>query len=93
MVKLTSERNAGQLSLERATQECNNLMRALQQSRQAETKLEREVERLRSHLVKIEEIYTRDALESEGREKSLRDRLALAEEKAASSTTAVQHAR
>ena len=52
-----------------------------------------QVERLRSHLVSIEEGYTADLLQSEEREKELRNRLAVAEEKAASTSTAVQHAR
>ena len=52
-----------------------------------------QVERLRSHLVSIEEGYTADLLQSEEREKELRNRLAIAEEKAASTSTAVQHAR
>lgn len=52
-----------------------------------------QVDRLRSHLVSIEEGYTADLLQSEEREKDLRNRLALAEEKAASTSTAVQHAR
>lgn len=51
------------------------------------------MERLRSHLVSIEEGYTGDLLQSEDREKELRNRLAVAEEKAAHTTTAVQHAR
>jgi len=52
-----------------------------------------QVERLRGHLLQIEEGYTGDALQSEEREKELRNRLALAEEKAASAATAVQQAR
>ena len=38
----------------------------------------------------MEETYTQEALESEGREKTLRNRLAAAEEKALSSSSAVQ---
>ena len=52
-----------------------------------------QVERLRSHLMSIEEGYTADLLQSEEREKELRNRLAAAEEKAAHTSTAVQHAR
>lgn len=48
---------------------------------------------MRSHLVQIEESYTVEALESEEREKELRNRLAVAEEKAAHTSTAVQQAR
>lgn len=53
----------------------------------------RELERLRNHLLQIEETYTREALEAEEREKDLRNRLAVAEEKALSSTTAVESAK
>lgn len=41
----------------------------------------------------MEEAYTKDALESEEREKDLRNRLASAEEKVLSSSSAVQSAR
>ena len=41
----------------------------------------------------MEEAYTKDALESEEREKDLRNRLAVAEEKVLYSTSAVQSAR
>lgn len=53
----------------------------------------REVERLRGHLLQIEDGYTQEALAAEEREKDLRNRLAIAEERAQSSTSAVQNAK
>ena len=58
-----------------------------------EMKLQREVERLRSHLLSIEDGYTQDALAAEEREKDLRNKLAAAEERAFNSTNAVQNYR
>ena len=58
-----------------------------------EAKLTREVERLRTHLLQIEEGYTQEAIAAEDREKELRNRLAAAEEKVLSSSHAVNAAR
>lgn len=55
-----------------------------------EQKLQRELDRLRSHLLTIEEGYTTEALAAEEREKELRNRLAAAEENAMNSSNAVQ---
>ena len=53
----------------------------------------RELDRLRNHLLQMEEGYTREALEAEEREKGLRTRLANAEEQLLSSASQVQSAR
>ena len=58
-----------------------------------EQRLLKECSRLRNHLVQIEEGYTREALEAEDREKQLRNRLASAEEKALSSSSAIENIR
>jgi len=55
-----------------------------------EQRLVKECERLRGHLVQIEESYTREALESEDREKQLRNKLAALEEKVLTSSSAIQ---
>lgn len=52
----------------------------------AETKMAQELNRLRNHLVQVEESYTREALEAEEREKDLRMKLARAEEQLLSSS-------
>ena len=53
----------------------------------------KECERLRGHLLHIEEGYTREAIEAEEREKQLRNQLASAEEKISSSSAAIHSAR
>ena len=58
-----------------------------------EQKLSRELDRLRGHLLAIEENYTRDALDAEEREKDLRNSLAQAEERLLSSSSLVESAR
>ena len=58
-----------------------------------ERKLAREVERLRTHLLQIEEGYTQEAIAAEEREKELRNRLAIAEDSAAQTSSAVHSAR
>ncbi|XP_066280845.1 thyroid receptor-interacting protein 11-like isoform X2 [Branchiostoma lanceolatum] len=55
-------------------------------------RLEGEVGRLREHLLQVEDGYTQEALLAEEREKDLRNRLALSEEKVFSSSTAAESA-
>uniref|UniRef100_A0A224YNY9 Thyroid hormone receptor interactor 11 n=1 Tax=Rhipicephalus zambeziensis TaxID=60191 RepID=A0A224YNY9_9ACAR len=57
-----------------------------------EAKLSKELERLRTHLIQMEESYTREALEAEAREESLRSRLMKLEEWARVSESAAQNA-
>ncbi|XP_015765530.1 PREDICTED: thyroid receptor-interacting protein 11-like isoform X1 [Acropora digitifera] len=54
--------------------------------RMAETKMAQELDRLRNHLVQVEESYTREALEAEEREKDLRIKVARVEEQLLSSS-------
>ena len=72
---------------------CLILTIQIEKLKEREHKLNREVDRLRQHLLQIEEAYTQEALEAEEREKDLRNRLAGAEEQLLSSSTAVAHAR
>ena len=58
-----------------------------------EQRLAKECDRLRGHLVQIEESYTREALEAEDREKQLRNKLAAVEEKVLTSSSAMQNAK
>ncbi|XP_078675803.1 thyroid receptor-interacting protein 11-like isoform X2 [Branchiostoma floridae x Branchiostoma belcheri] len=55
-------------------------------------RLEGEVGRLREHLLQVEDGYTQEALLAEEREKDLRNRLAIAEEKVFSSSSAAESA-
>lgn len=52
-----------------------------------------ELERLRNHLLEIEDSYTREALAAEDRESELRRRVAMLDEKLATSSSAVENAR
>jgi len=58
-----------------------------------EQRLAKECDRLRGHLVQIEDSYTREALEAEDREKRLRNRLIAVEEKVLTSSSAMQNAK
>lgn len=57
-----------------------------------EAKLSKELERLRTHLIQMEESYTQEALQAESREESLRTRLMKLEEWARVSESAAQNA-
>lgn len=65
----------------------------LSRVREKEQRLAKECERLRGHLLVIEEGHTREALDAEEREKELRNRLATVEERALSSSAAIVSAR
>lgn len=52
-----------------------------------------ELERLRNHLLEIEDSYTREALAAEDRETELRRRVVLLEERLTTSSNAVENAR
>uniref|UniRef100_A0A3Q3RA02 GRIP domain-containing protein n=1 Tax=Monopterus albus TaxID=43700 RepID=A0A3Q3RA02_MONAL len=64
----------------------------LQHTRDKEQRLNLELERLRNHLLEIEDSYTREALAAEDRETELRRRVAMLEEKLATSSSAVESA-
>lgn len=51
------------------------------------------MERLRNHLLEIEDTYTREALAAEDRESELRRRVSVLDEKLVSSCSAVENAR
>ncbi|KAK7504790.1 hypothetical protein BaRGS_00003818, partial [Batillaria attramentaria] len=88
------QQEVGQLTLglKQKQQELSEMQAENLRLKDKEHKLNRELERLRGHLLQIEEGYTREALEAEEREKSLRTRLADAEEKLLSSASQVQSA-
>ncbi|XP_052106690.1 thyroid receptor-interacting protein 11-like [Mytilus californianus] len=90
--ELQHERHQTIMALKQRQIETQELQRECQKLKEKEVKYAKELERLRGHLLQMEEAYTKDALESEEREKDLRNRLALAEEKVLSSTSAVQSA-
>lgn len=65
----------------------------LQHVRDKEQRLNLELDRLRTHLLEIEDSYTREAIAAEDRETELRRRLAMLDQKLASSSNAVENAR
>lgn len=65
----------------------------LQHMRDKEQRLNLELERLRNHLLEIEDSYTREAVAAEDRETELRRRVALLDDKLATSSSAVENAR
>lgn len=71
---------------------CRSLYQ-LQHMRDKEQRLNLELERLRNHLLEIEDSYTREALAAEDRETELRRKVAMLEEKLATSSSAVESAR
>ena len=76
------------------TQEENRDMKTqLERVTEREARASREVERLRAHLLTVEEGYTRELLDAEEREKDLRTRLAGAEERAVTASSSVDRAK
>ncbi|KAG7274645.1 hypothetical protein CRUP_004569 [Coryphaenoides rupestris] len=81
-------------------QERDHVMLALKQKQMETTarvtdkeqRLKVELERLRSHLLEMEDSYTRDALAAEDREVELRRRVALLDQRLATSSNAVENA-
>lgn len=65
----------------------------MQHLREKEQRLNQELERLRNHLLEMEDSYTREALAAEDRETKLRKKVTVLEEKLVSSSTAVENAR
>ncbi|CAH1793242.1 unnamed protein product [Owenia fusiformis] len=86
------ERDQVMLALQQREQEIQQLNAQLAIGLEREAKLEKKLERLQGHLIQIEEAYTREALDSEEREKELRNKLLEAEERANSQSNAVQTA-
>ncbi|XP_077537106.1 uncharacterized protein LOC144149418 isoform X4 [Haemaphysalis longicornis] len=66
--------------------------RQVQELQLKEIKLNKELERLRTHLIQMEESYTQEALQAEAREESLRTRLLKLEEWARVSESAAHNA-
>uniref|UniRef100_A0A8C0V749 Thyroid hormone receptor interactor 11 n=1 Tax=Cyanistes caeruleus TaxID=156563 RepID=A0A8C0V749_CYACU len=64
----------------------------VQHLHEKEQRLNQELERLRNHLLEMEDSYTREALAAEDREVKLRKKVLILEEKLASSSTAVENA-
>lgn len=86
------ERDQVMLALKQKQMETTAVQAELQHMREKEQRLNQELERLRSHLLEMEESYTREALSAEEREGELRRRVALLEHRLATSSSAVENA-
>ncbi|XP_069772216.1 thyroid receptor-interacting protein 11 isoform X2 [Narcine bancroftii] len=86
------ERDQVMLALKQKQMEATALVNELQHMRDKEQRLNQELQRLRSHLIEMEESYTKEALAAEDRETELRKKITFLEEKLASSSCAVESA-
>ncbi|KAJ3613742.1 hypothetical protein NHX12_019988 [Muraenolepis orangiensis] len=91
-VLFQQERDQVMLALKQKQMETTAVHNELQRMTDKEQRLKVELERLRSHLLEMEESYTRDALAAEDREVELRRRVGLLDERLASSSSAVENA-
>ncbi|XP_035529359.1 thyroid receptor-interacting protein 11 isoform X1 [Morone saxatilis] len=91
-VAFQQERDRVMMALKQKQMETTAVQTELQHMRDKEQRLNLELERLRNHLLEIEDSYTREALGAEDRETELRRRVALLEEKLATSSSAVENA-
>ncbi|NXG90676.1 TRIPB protein, partial [Stercorarius parasiticus] len=91
-VSFQQERDQVMVALKQKQMESSALQSEIQHLREKEQRLNQELERLRNHLLEMEDSYTREALAAEDREVKLRKKVLVLEEKLASSSTAVENA-
>ncbi|NXI60966.1 TRIPB protein, partial [Anseranas semipalmata] len=91
-VTFQQERDQVMVALKQKQMESSALQSEMQHLREKEQRLNQELERLRNHLLEMEDSYTREALAAEDREAKLRKKVAILEEKLVSSSTAVENA-
>ncbi|KAF7201251.1 thyroid receptor-interacting protein 11 isoform X1 [Nothobranchius furzeri] len=91
-VMFQQERDQMMMALKQKQMETTAVQAELQHVRDKEQRLNLELERLRNHLLEMEDSYTRDAIAAEDRETELRRKVALLDEKLASSSNAVENA-
>uniref|UniRef100_A0A665W3A0 GRIP domain-containing protein n=1 Tax=Echeneis naucrates TaxID=173247 RepID=A0A665W3A0_ECHNA len=91
-VAFQQERDQVMMALKQKQMETTAVQTELQHTRDKEQRLNLELQRLRNHLLEIEDSYTREALAAEDRETELRRRVAMLDEKLATSSSAVENA-
>ncbi|NXV84063.1 TRIPB protein, partial [Atlantisia rogersi] len=91
-VAFQQERDQVMVALKQKQMESTALQSEIQHLREKEQRLNRELERLRNHLLEVEDSYTREAVAAEDREVKLRKKVLILEEKLVSSSTAVENA-
>uniref|UniRef100_A0A8C6Z3L7 Thyroid hormone receptor interactor 11 n=1 Tax=Nothoprocta perdicaria TaxID=30464 RepID=A0A8C6Z3L7_NOTPE len=92
-VSFQQERDQVMVALKQKQMETSALQsEVMQHLREKEQRLNQELDRLRNHLLEVEDSYTREALAAEDREAKLRKKVFVLEEKLVSSSTAVENA-
>ncbi|XP_065694628.1 thyroid receptor-interacting protein 11 isoform X1 [Patagioenas fasciata] len=91
-VTFQQERDQVMVALKQKQMESSALQSEIQHLCEKEQRLNQELERLRNHLLEMEDSYTREAVAAEDREVKLRKKVLILEEKLASSSTAVENA-
>ncbi|XP_061897229.1 thyroid receptor-interacting protein 11 [Entelurus aequoreus] len=91
-VAFQQERDRVMMALKQKQMETTALQTELQHTRDKEQRLNMELERLRNHLLEVEDSYTREAVTAEDRETELRRRVAMLDERLATSSSAVENA-
>uniref|UniRef100_A0A673C118 GRIP domain-containing protein n=1 Tax=Sphaeramia orbicularis TaxID=375764 RepID=A0A673C118_9TELE len=91
-VAFQQERDQVMMALKQKQMETTAVQTELQHVRDKEQRLNLELERLRNHLLEIEDSYTREAIAAQDRETELRRRVAMLDEKLATSSSAVENA-
>uniref|UniRef100_A0A1A7WV83 Thyroid hormone receptor interactor 11 n=3 Tax=Nothobranchiidae TaxID=405002 RepID=A0A1A7WV83_9TELE len=91
-VMFQQERDQMMMALKQKQMETTAVQAELQHVRDKEQRLNLELERLRNHLLEMEDSYTREAIAAEDRETELRRKVALLDEKLTSSSNAVENA-
>ncbi|XP_075700451.1 thyroid receptor-interacting protein 11 [Rhinoderma darwinii] len=86
------ERDQVMLALKQKQMEGVSLQNEIHHLREKEQRLNQELERLRNHLLEMEDSYTREALAAEERETKLKKKVTVMEERLLSSSTAVETA-
>uniref|UniRef100_UPI00358E1BCD thyroid receptor-interacting protein 11 isoform X2 n=1 Tax=Myxine glutinosa TaxID=7769 RepID=UPI00358E1BCD len=90
-VAFQQERDQMVVSLKQKQVEVASLQAELKRCGEREHRTQQEVQRLRSHLLEVEETYTREALAAEAREADLRCRLAALQERLDVSSSSLEN--
>ncbi|CAJ1074777.1 thyroid receptor-interacting protein 11 [Xyrichtys novacula] len=90
-VAFQQERDQVMMALKQKQMETTAVQTELQHMRDKEQRLNLELERLRNHLLEIEDSYTREALSAEDRETELRRKVAMLDERLVTSSSAMEN--
>ncbi|MBN3287042.1 TRIPB protein, partial [Polyodon spathula] len=91
-VKFQKERDQMMLALKQKQMETSAIQNELQHLRDKEQRLAQELDRLRNHLIEMEDSYTREAVAAGDRETELRRKVTVLQEKLDFSSSAVESA-